>query len=161
MAATFQLVARLGFIAKFLLSLIRLKNGFVSVYSIGNALGFVLEGFSFRISDGASAVLQGFCDFPESIQGNGGLEFGLCYCRLPPNPSHFVTPHSTIRHYMSYNGSSDVFYYLALSYLKGAFFTPLQALAFRYLFNNFGLSNGERKISNFYLISVYIPRDRW
>jgi hypothetical protein len=60
MAAALQLVARLGFIAKFLLSLIRLKNGLVSVYSIGNALGFVLERFSFRISNGESAVLQSF-----------------------------------------------------------------------------------------------------
>jgi hypothetical protein len=82
MAVALQLVARLGFIAKFLLSLIRLENGWVSVYSIGNALGFVSERFSFRIFDGASAVLQSFCDFPESIQGNGGLESGLFYLSI-------------------------------------------------------------------------------
>jgi hypothetical protein len=57
MAAALQLVARLGFIAKFLLSLIRLKNRWVSVYSVGSALGYVLEEFSFRICDGAWAVL--------------------------------------------------------------------------------------------------------
>ena len=76
--------------------LIRLKNGSVSVYSVGSAVGFVLKRFSVRISDVAAAVLKGFCDFSESIQGNGGLEPGLRHCRLPPNPSQFIIHHSTI-----------------------------------------------------------------
>ena len=103
----------------FLLSLIRLKNRWINVYFSGIALGFVLERFSFRISDRASAVLQGFCDFPESIQGNGGLECGLCHFLLRPNPSQFVIHNSTIRHYMSYNGNSDVFILPSTHSFKG------------------------------------------
>ena len=139
------------------MTFIRLKKGWVSVYSIDNALGFVLERFSFRISDGAWAVLLGFYDFPESIHGNGGLESGLCHCHLPPNPSQFIINHSTIGRYISYNGNNGVFI-LRSSQLKEASFTPLQALAFWYLFNNFGVSSGERNIYNFYLIYDYIPR---
>jgi len=110
MAAALQLVARLGFIAKCLLTLIRLKKRWVSVCSIGSALGFVVERFSFRISDGTWAVLLDFCDFPKSIQGNGGLESGLCQRHLSPNPSKFIIHHSTIGCYVSYNGNNDVFF---------------------------------------------------
>ena len=42
-------------------------------------------------------------------------------------------------------------------HLKEALFTPLQAFAFRHLFDNLGVSSGERKINNFYVIYVYIP----
>lgn len=65
--------------------------------SIGSALGFVVERFSFRISDGTWAVLLGFCDFRESIQGNGGLESGLCHRHLPRNSLFTIVPSDVTR----------------------------------------------------------------
>lgn len=110
----------------------------------------VLWDMCWRSSRFESVTGHGLCFnvfvvFPESIQGNGGLESALCHCRLPPNASLFIIHHSTIGRYVSYNGNSDVFL-LPSFQLKEASFTQLQALAFQHLFNNLGISGGERKI---------------